>query len=253
MSSENEGKKKSDRDYYFDAYDEIQNQPIDHGHYENVYQFKIVLQDVKPNIWRRILVPENFDFRELHLAINHSMGWFNTHMHQFRIKNPDTGEKETIGKLEEEFVPDVCSRERFKPSDIPETNTKISDYFKTPNYKALYEYDFGNQWEHVIVFEQILPRDPNTTYPKCIDGKRACAIENTGGPIGYKRMLEILSNPNHPEYKNQKKNLSINGGVEAKDFNPNEFDIESIDFYDSDKQKELCHGTGMCQRGCPIM
>lgn len=34
-----------------------------------VYQFKITLSDSKPPIWRRIQVPEDYTFFELHVAI----------------------------------------------------------------------------------------------------------------------------------------------------------------------------------------
>ena len=58
--------------------------------YKNVYQFKIELKNIKPLIWRRILVPENYTFGDLHVAIQDCMGWTDTHLHEFKIKNPYT-------------------------------------------------------------------------------------------------------------------------------------------------------------------
>ncbi|MBA7536362.1 hypothetical protein ES705_28625 [subsurface metagenome] len=42
--------------------------------YINIYQFKISLKRIKPSIWRRIQVPENYSFLNLHVAIQDSMG-----------------------------------------------------------------------------------------------------------------------------------------------------------------------------------
>jgi len=42
--------------------------------FNNVYQFKVVLQDVKPSIWRRIQVPESYTFWDLHVAIQGCYG-----------------------------------------------------------------------------------------------------------------------------------------------------------------------------------
>ncbi len=40
-----------------------------------VYQFKVVLLEVAPPIWRTIQVPETYSFWDLHVAIQDSMGW----------------------------------------------------------------------------------------------------------------------------------------------------------------------------------
>ena len=58
---------------------------------------------------------------------------------------------------------------------------KIADYFVAPKNKALYEYDFGDGWEHTVVLEKVLPAKPGVNYPICIDGKRACPPEDCGG------------------------------------------------------------------------
>ena len=42
--------------------------------FDNVYQFKITLKGSKPSIWRRIQVPENYSFWDLHVAIQDAMG-----------------------------------------------------------------------------------------------------------------------------------------------------------------------------------
>ena len=62
-----------------------------------VYQFKISLNNTKPLIWRRIIVPSTYSFWDLHVAIQDSMGWYDYHLHMFEIKNPGTNIKVEIG------------------------------------------------------------------------------------------------------------------------------------------------------------
>ena len=41
----------------------------------HVYQFNLRLLGVAPPIWRRVQVPETYSFRDLHVALQDSMGW----------------------------------------------------------------------------------------------------------------------------------------------------------------------------------
>ncbi len=51
------------------------------------FQFKIQLKnDSKPDVWRRILVPEKFTFDQLHKLIQLSFGWADYHLYQFSSK-----------------------------------------------------------------------------------------------------------------------------------------------------------------------
>jgi len=49
-----------------------------------VYQFKITLCEIEPAIWRRIQVPGNYSFWDLHVAIQDAIGWLDYHLHAFR-------------------------------------------------------------------------------------------------------------------------------------------------------------------------
>ncbi|MFA5924305.1 MAG: plasmid pRiA4b ORF-3 family protein [Methylococcaceae bacterium] len=64
----------------------------------------------------------------------------------------------------------------------------------------IYEYDFGDSWEHKILLEKILTDDGKTVLPVCIKGKRASPPEDCGGIWGYEELLETISNPKHPDY-----------------------------------------------------
>jgi len=186
--------------------------------FDRVYQFKITLRDIKPPIWRRIQVPENYSFWDLHVAIQDVMGWLDYHLHEFEISDPSTGMKVNIGiPVDDDFD--------IEREVIPGWEVKIADYFCMENRVAYYEYDFGDGWEHTIKLEKILPREKNINYPVCTGGRRACPPEDVGGVGGYEDFLEIINNPEHEEYE---ESIEWSGGA----FDPECFDVEEVSFDD---------------------
>ncbi len=182
--------------------------------YKNVYQFKIILDDIKPPIWRRIQVPENYTFWDLHVAIQDAMGWTDSHLHQFRIASPKPSKTKYIG------LPD---EEDFGQETLKGWEEAISQWFGFDKNKIMrYDYDFGDNWGHKIILEKIFPGDGGK-YPRCIDGARACPPEDCGGVGGYEDLLNIVKNPKHPEYKDM---LEWLGG----DFTVEEFDCKEVIF-----------------------
>ena len=57
--------------------------------FNQIYQFKITLEEVKQKIWRRIQVPGEYNFWDLHVAIQDAMGWSDSHLHQFELINSE--------------------------------------------------------------------------------------------------------------------------------------------------------------------
>lgn len=52
---------------------------------DQVYQLKVTLWGSKPQVWRRVLVPEQATLHHLHRIIQGAMGWTNSHLHQFIV------------------------------------------------------------------------------------------------------------------------------------------------------------------------
>ena len=170
-----------------------------------IYQIKISLIGVKPPIWRTVLVPGDLGLGAFHEVIQVAMGWTDSHLHQF-IAN-----KKFYG------VPD----DDFELEMEDETKYKLAQLLKKEKDSIIYEYDFGDSWEHKILLEKILPDDGKTVLPVCIKGKRACPPEDCGGIWGYEELLETISDPKHPDHEDM---LEWVGGG----FDPEEFDLEEI-------------------------
>ena len=183
----------------------------------NIYQFKLTLRGLTPLIWRRIQVPENYSFWDLHVAIQDSMGWFDSHLHQFEMNDPNTNEETTIITP---FQEDSSDEDM-----VLEQQAKIKEYFSNTNTNAIYTYDFGDSWEHQIVLEKIMTISEGVRYPQCIAGKRSCPPEDCGGTWGYQQLLEVIKDPNHEDYEEQVEWLE-------DDFNSETFNKDSIIFED---------------------
>ncbi|NOZ05978.1 MAG: plasmid pRiA4b ORF-3 family protein [Chloroflexi bacterium] len=150
-----------------------------------VYQIKVTLRGSKPPIWRRLLVPGETSLYDLHKIIQIAMGWTNSHLHQFVID----GEYYSIP-----------SNYGWEPT-MDEREYRLADVALAEKRRFIYEYDFGDSWEHQIIVEKILPADPNTQYPRCLKGKRACPPEDVGGVWGFAGFLEALRDPTHEEHE----------------------------------------------------
>ena len=195
--------------------------------FDRVYQFKITLKKIKPVVWRRIQVPEDYTFWDLHVAIQDSFGWLDYHLHEFEMMDPQREKITAIGIPDEEGP--------FDKEILPGWNLKISDWFSRSNRSAHYTYDFGDNWEHIVKLEKVLSRKEGIKYPTCIDGKQACPPEDCGGPWGYENLLKILKNPDHEEYEDW---LHWVGGK----FDPKFFDPKRIRFADPTKRRKAAFG-----------
>jgi len=191
-----------------------------------VYQFKITLAESDPKIWRRILVPSNYSFWDLHVAIQDSMGWLDYHLHSFSIKDPITKRKVELEIPDEEY-------NAFNKKVLADHKVKISKYFNENNRNASYEYDFGDSWIHKIKFEKIIQVIAGEKYPKCIGGQMACPPEDCGGIEGYYELLFVLSDPENEEYNEMSEWI-------GEEFDPEKFDLEDISFDDpKERLKQL--------------
>jgi hypothetical protein len=183
---------------------------------EHVFQLLVVLPRTDPLVWRRIQVPEGYSFWDLHVAIQDAMGWQDSHLHEFVVVDAKHERVKRIGIPDEE-MPD--ERPCLAGWKVP-----IARYLTYGTDPVRYRYDFGDDWEHVVDFEELLPADDGT-YPRCVAGAGACPPEDVGGPRGYAEFLQTLADPRHPERAAM---LEWVGGS----FDPHAFLSEAVRFDD---------------------
>lgn len=142
----------------------------------------------------------------LHTILQVVMGWTDSHLHQFKVG-------------------DVCFAEphkEFVPGPIDSRQITLNQIAPRRGSTCIYEYDFGDSWEHLIEVEDELPVERMTApVPRCIGGERACPPEDCGGPHGYAELLDAIGDPRHPEH---------DGSVEwaGPEFDPEAFNVDQI-------------------------
>lgn len=177
------------------------------------YQLKIYIDKLnKPKVWRRITIPSYYSFHHLHFSIQAAFGWDDCHLYQF--SDNGLSSKSIICKLNDEL--DSVDQEQLDATLIP-----LSRIFTREGDTYTYIYDFGDCWQHTILLEKVIPKV--SCVPELIGGKGACPPEDCGGVMGYKNMLEILADKNHPEYYEY---LEWLGLEEDETWDPEEFDLE---------------------------
>lgn len=207
---------------------------------DTIYQLKITLVDSDPPIWRRVLIPGQFTFEEVHAVIQVCMGWENAHLHQFLLG--DQGNAVCLSHPSFELDPTTIrdrqaldqkladlgfDATRLSPKQLDQSNVLDETEFLLENVVSRegatlrYEYDFGDSWEHEILVEKILAREPGVEYPTCIDGARNSPPEDCGGIGGYVDLLDALSDPKRDDHEEA---LDWIGD----DFDPEYFNLDEI-------------------------
>jgi Plasmid pRiA4b ORF-3-like protein len=172
-----------------------------------IYQVKVGLRDAKPPIWRRLRVPADVSLARLHDVVQAAFGWEDSHMHVFETPYGDFGR---------------ADRELGHRAEAPVTLEQVAGQ---AGDKIRYTYDFGDGWVHEIAVEKVLDRDPALVYPSCTGGRRAAPPDDCGGIWGYEELVEILTDPQHPEHQDRLEWLGLD---HAAQFDPAAFDVDEV-------------------------
>jgi hypothetical protein len=141
------------------------------------YQLRVWLREISPAIWRRLLVRSDSTIADLHHTIQIVMGWTDFHLHQFIIHGKSYG----VSKIGGIWFTDNPKQVRLGDLELREKG------------RFLYEYDFGDLWQHEIRIEKRLPLDPKKTYPVCVGGSRSTPPEDCGGPWAFMELKQQYS------------------------------------------------------------
>jgi len=149
------------------------------GPVTRVYQLRLSLKHIQPEIWRRILVAGEIDLKALHHVIQAEMGWQDLHLHVFRVGDVEYSDPDM----------DVARARDESSARLFRIAPNVGDSFT-------YEYDFGDSWDHTIAVEAISENDVRyPRHPVCIGGENACPPEDCGGVPGYERLMKARRKP----------------------------------------------------------
>ena len=170
---------------------------------EQVLQFKLTLDGLRPKIWRRVQVSSQatmFQFAHIIMELFHME---NEHLYAFVF--PETKAKRPRGVPVYEWAP--CVRiELFTEDDWSEpdgervfdvidpslTLAAVLDRF--PSKKIEFEYDYGDGWGITILFEKVLAQDAKAAakeLPCVLKGEGYGILEDCGGPWGLARITDL--------------------------------------------------------------
>ena len=146
--------------------------------------FKVELSGSDPLLWRRFSLPGDASFFDLHCAIQDSMGWEDRHQHQFEFRSQ--------GKVEATFSSNPV--EEVRENDFCGVGNRIVDAILGSEPKFHYVYDFSDNWEHLVTFENLVGAGQEETSPGLTPmmhaGEGLCPPEDCGGIPSF---LELLS------------------------------------------------------------
>lgn len=175
---------------------------------KEVMRLKVTLVGSDPPIWRRIET-HDCSLATLHDIIQVAMGWEDYHLHRFQVGKKQYG------------TPDPMDAD-FGIRLIDERKVRLSEVIAGAGQrvKFVYEYDFGDGWQHAIKLEGTARAEPGIKYPRCTDGKRSGPPEDVGGVWGYAEFLEAIADPEHERHEELME--------WAGEFDPDEFLVDDV-------------------------
>jgi pRiA4b ORF-3-like protein len=176
-----------------------------------IVQIKVKLLGVtKPPVWRRVELRADTRLDQLHEILQAALGWENYHLHAFSF-----GEEE-FGPRDPELDLDFSDERLVTLGELTDIGARVR-----------YTYDFGDDWEHEILVEDLLDPDPDTHYPILTAAKGACPPEDCGGTWGYADLKAILADPNDERHQEMLEWLGLEN---ASEFDPAAVPSENIDY-----------------------
>jgi pRiA4b ORF-3-like protein len=171
-----------------------------------------------PKVWRRIIVPGQFTFDQLHKAIQAGMGWKESHLFSFS-ENGIADIFSITSPYDEESGIDARIVDLSKILlDVHNTG-----FMGDPRKTITYIYDYGDFWEHMLDVEAVIPEDGIKA--ELMDGAGACPPEDCGGVHGFEDLKKSLRTGKVSEIHGESWMPWLEG-CGYKDYDPNVFDVE---------------------------
>ncbi len=122
-----------------------------------VHQIKVLLRGSKPPIWRRLEISSTSTLADLHNVIQAAFDWDDDHLWMFTTAygkfgcSPDLGDRD----------PDETTIAQIAGEGV----------------KFRYLFDFGDDLDHDVIVEKVVPVTAGAAYPQCIGGRQPDPVQ----------------------------------------------------------------------------
>ncbi|PXW81705.1 pRiA4b ORF-3-like protein [Pseudogracilibacillus auburnensis] len=190
-----------------------------------ILELNVTLQHVGVLVTRTVEIDAQHTFYDLHLLLQETFNWTDSHLHEFTVKRTDGKDMNGVEISPEEY-------DQFEHSPLNtekrliEKEEMLRDWFVQENDKIMYLYDYGDNWEHEILLESIKTKETDVPYPRCSKAINLAPPENSRG--------ELLMGNIDLEYNNSKKLVDeINQRLTkwTDHMHPDFFQEEVIDYW----------------------
>jgi Plasmid pRiA4b ORF-3-like protein len=154
---------------------------------DRIARIRVELKGIDPTIWRRVEVSLTTSLKGLHDVIQAVMPFENYHLFLFEVG----GKRYGISDPKWDRVRETLDAKNVKLGTLVERGVRAFSY----------TYDFGDDWRHSVIIENVTAANPTLDYPRFIDGSRRAPPEDVGGIPGFEEFLDTIANPRHPEHK----------------------------------------------------
>ncbi|MDR1135818.1 MAG: hypothetical protein LBL49_06525 [Clostridiales Family XIII bacterium] len=179
------------------------------------YKLKIVLNDSKPLVWRRVAVPCEFTLIKLHDVLNHAMGWQNRYFFNFMFDEHPYNIGVAYGTSPNTDMPTTYSALLYLHT------VHINDFFRVGS-EFRYLYDYNNFWMHTVHIEELFD-GYEYDHATILEGEGDCPPEDCGGARRYYERFASPADHDRPHSGEHK--------AEWREFSDEEaiaFDISSL-------------------------
>jgi Plasmid pRiA4b ORF-3-like protein len=185
------------------------------------YRVRIDLQGTRPPLWRRLELASDLFLNDVHDVIQAAFSWTDSHLHRF-----GAGPEYYSYHTEYYLCPfDVQEGE----TGIAEEQVRLDEVLAEIGDRLFYTYDFGDDWQHTITLEAVLPRENSASRAVCTAGRRPGPAEDCGGVGGYE-LIVAATDPTHTDHADAVAEYARCFGLDADPatVSPTSFDIDEI-------------------------
>ncbi|KAM3153659.1 hypothetical protein ABEW05_005901 [Botrytis cinerea] len=189
-----------------------------------------------PRVTRTLSCPANASFADLHEALQIAFGWKDCHLHEFEVLNHSesmgnkfsASSRATLLRISPSNILEEAQDDQNKCSSETLLN-QILDGELTRGKTILYRYDFGDDWEHVMVCGG--RADPTENF-ELLGGEGHGCAEDVGGSYGWIKLIEAYDS-NNPT-KDQRETMDW---FEEEAHNKDSYGLRGAAKYTWDKEK----------------